>query len=321
MYITPRDRAIGSLLGLHVGDSLGAPYETWDKVRIETDFAARNGLHFFDYAEPWHGRHTLPAGRPTDDSDQAAALAESLIANRGVSQSDIYQRLRLNVYGHVSPLWEGKAFGAGKTTRTRLKPLTWDEARTLDISNELPSNGCLMRAAPLALLFDKPETLDISTIQQATTVTHRHPLALKATVAFLRVLTRLLSGMDAREALLRTYGDTEDRELRLMFNRVAHRDPWPKDPGAWPARGDALLTLEIALCSVSSVGGGTFTQGMRDVIAIGGDTDTYAAVAGALLGARDGWQGIPPSWLLTIKGGKKMCALAEELYDMQIRTA
>jgi ADP-ribosylglycohydrolase len=40
-----------------------------------------------------------------------------------------------------------------------------------------------------------------------------------------------------------------------------------------------------------------FDEGVRRVIGLGGDTDTNAAVAGAVLGARDGASALPQSWL------------------------
>jgi ADP-ribosyl-[dinitrogen reductase] hydrolase len=49
------------------------------------------------------------------------------------------------------------------------------------------------------------------------------------------------------------------------------------------------------------------------LVEAGGDTDTNAAVAGALLGARDGEAGIPPRWLDQLGAAKGVSELAERL--------
>ena len=78
------DRFKGTLVGVHVGDSIGAPYETWGPKAIADDLQQRGQLEFFDYKNPWAkdgNEAILPAGRPTDDSDQTADLCFSLLAN------------------------------------------------------------------------------------------------------------------------------------------------------------------------------------------------------------------------------------------------
>jgi hypothetical protein len=68
-----------------------------------------------------------------------------------------------------------------------------------------------------------------------------------------------------------------------------------------PDMGFALFTAGIAL-QVAGEGLG-FEEGLRHVVGLGGDTDTNAAVAGALLGALNGLDGIPPSWLGMLVAG------------------
>ncbi len=59
--------------------------------------------------------------------------------------------------------------------------------------------------------------------------------------------------------------------------------------------GFTLFTAGIAL-QVAGEGRG-FEEGLRHVVGLGGDTDTNAAVAGALLGAAHGVDAIPPAWI------------------------
>ena len=99
MTISKRNRYRGTLAGVLCGDALGAPYETWNCLAISEDMRERGGLVPFDYPNPWAdqfpnmvGRGIMPAGRPTDDSDHTAALAESLFACNGLNEADLYRR-------------------------------------------------------------------------------------------------------------------------------------------------------------------------------------------------------------------------------------
>jgi hypothetical protein len=62
-----------------------------------------------------------------------------------------------------------------------------------------------------------------------------------------------------------------------------------------PDQGFTLFTAGIALQVAGE--GRSFEEGLRHVVGLGGDTDTNAAVAGALLGAAHGVDAIPNAWL------------------------
>jgi len=320
--ITPRDRYRGALVGVLAGDALGAPYETRHSDRIKTDFEKRGGLVPFDYESPWADEfpklagQIIPAGKPTDDSDHTAALAESLIACKGLNQEDLYNRLRHVVYDHVSPLWDGRAFGAGRTTKKVLAPTTWAESQALDMSDAYPSNGSLMRAAPLGLLYGDIFSVDRREVRKMSVVTHRHYSAGTCCAGYVAVLAALLSGLTVRHAFtagaLHVLFEEHTREEFLLFSLDDIREP--QDPEKWPGRGAAVLTLNAALWALAT--SDDFREGITKVVGLGGDTDTYGAVAGGLLGARFGLCGIPSEWQNALIGKDKMIELADALYDL-----
>ena len=78
-----------------------------------------------------------------------------------------------------------------------------------------------------------------------------------------------------------------------------------------PDRGFVLFTAGVALRVVGE--GGAFEPGLREVVALGGDTDTNAAVAGALLGAAHGTASIPSSWLSRLADRRSIEAEARAL--------
>lgn len=310
-----KDRYLGTLVGVHVGDSLGAPYETWTSKRIAEDIKERGGLTLFDYENPWKtdgNGDTLPAGRPTDDSDQTAVLADHLIRYRGIDPEKLRLDLRKNVVEGISLLWNGRATGAGGTTRKALSDNPEEVKEAL--ANTIGTNGSLMRAAPMGLWFGSNTTLRVGSgwrkydqVRLMSEVTHAHPHAICACLLYTDVLMITLEGNGE-------YFFSGFLGERLK-NRLFDPHDFPYDPGAWPARGTAEFSLYVALYALLKTK--SFAEGIELAIRIGGDTDTYAAIAGGLLGAKYGYEGIPQKWREGILGHDTMVKLAKKLYNLR----
>jgi len=329
----PIDRYKGALVGVHVGDSLGAPYEKmFSAKQIAEDIQAREGLCMFDYRNPWpkddNGDY-LPAGRPTDDSDQTADLAHSLIACNELNPEHLRGALRNSVMHGKSRLWDGQATGAGGTTKRALSDNPEDVKEGL--ANTIGTNGSLMRCAPMALWFglqDGAASVPLTVTQkqsiaQMSIVTHAHTHAIAACQIYTGILSQALAG--ERTELVSLKRDLDEGRLPLdrvspVFARVLSRlcdgQDYPYDPGAWPARGTAEFSLYVALYAFLK--SSSFAAGIEIAIRVGGDTDTYAAIAGGLLGAYYGYDAISQEWKDTILGHDVMVDYAQKLYDMRI---
>ncbi len=322
--ITLQERYRGALVGVHVGDALGAPYETWGPNKIAEDIKARDGLAFFDYENPWkheRGPDRLPAGRPTDDSDQTADLAYSLITCGGLNVVHLREALRDSVVHHKSRLWDGTALGAGGTTKKALSddPIKVAEA----MNNTIGTNGSLMRCMPLSLFLHGPvrrkemwRPYDIT--DAMSEVTHNHPHAKEACREYSYItwliLDGYIKGTDDLFNIVYMEGSRQSSVSKRVGLQLRDGLLFPIDPGAWPARGTAEFSLYAAmwcfLCSTS------FEDGIEKAIRIGGDTDTYAAIAGGLLGAYYGYEAIPLAWRQTILGHDVMIEYADKLFAM-----
>ena len=75
-----------------------------------------------------------------------------------------------------------------------------------------------------------------------------------------------------------------------------------------------FVTAGVALRALAHAA--NFEQGILDGVAVGGDTDTNSAVAGALLGARDGREALPPAWLAKLADREAIEHEAEALADL-----
>ncbi|MDP1690235.1 MAG: ADP-ribosylglycohydrolase family protein [bacterium] len=300
-------RYCGVLAGVLTGDALGAPYETWDSAKIQEDFKARGGLVPFDYDDPWDKDGHSPAGRPTDDSELTAALGTSLFRTNA-EENDLYRRFRSCVIDKKSVLCSLPAYGFGGTTRRALTPSTYREAQVQPrMQPPIPSNGSLMRTAPVALRHHGDFKAIVETARRASRITHTHPLAVECTVFYTVVLDRLLAGYSFMQATgaarrsLRTLLTEDSLVEYLDFGREASYKMLeePDEPDAH-TRGGALITLQVALWATAHAK--TFREGITMTVGFGGDTDTYGAVAGGLLGAIYGTEAIPPEWKSAMSG-------------------
>jgi ADP-ribosyl-[dinitrogen reductase] hydrolase len=325
--ITLLDRYKGALVGVHVGDAIGAPYEkAFSAKQIATDIEARGGLKFFDYPDPWAKKgqepDNFPAGRPTDDSDQTADLAWSIIECGGALDTEhLREALRDSVVRGKSRLWSGVAKGAGGTTR---KALSDDPVKVAEaMSNPIGTNGSLMRCAPISLLLGEKPWVKFNQnnriylaeeerlyIEEMSSVTHANPNSIDACWIYTKVFGHIIKGIDLQWDAI----DSFETPLEQRIIERLRQNDQPIDPGKWPGRGEVEFSLYAALwCFKNST---SFADGIEKAVRIGGDTDTYAAIAGGLLGAYYGYEAIPLQWRKTILGHDVMVGYAEKLYEL-----
>ncbi len=320
--ISLQDRYRGALVGVLCGDALGAPYETWPSVAIRQDIQHRRGLVLFDYDDPWEKDGRFPAGRPTDDSEMTAALAEHYVEEG--NEADLYQKFRRCVVEKKSYLCDLPAYGFGGTTRKALAESTYLESLAelnylQRIGKAIPSNGALMRAAPVALRYFRStrSEMALQAVTQAM-ITHRHQAAIWTSVLYTFLMNDLLEGKEyevAAHDVLAYYLScgNEYNELTECIRVPAERPPIPKGFG-----GGALYTLTVANWAVAS--SFSFEEGMTKAIMIGRDVDTYGAVTGGLLGALYGIDAIPKHWQDKLLGRDHMVSLADALFERNQRT-
>lgn len=274
-----RDRAIGSLLGLAVGDAVGTTVE-FHPPGTFTPLTDMTG----------GGPFRLRAGEWTDDTSMALALADSLAACDGLDERDLMQRFvdwwRRGEYSH-----NGRCFDIGATTARALARFeATDDPVAGDTAPGAAGNGSLMRLAPVAIWGQRTtaaEAAELARRQSATT--HATPACLDACAAYAMLLHRVIGDADLSGGL----------ELAAS-NVPAVANAFVADHSARPASvvqstGYVLHTLDAAIWAVATTG--DFRAAVLAAANLGDDADTTAAVAGQLAGALYGASGIPAAWL------------------------
>src|SRR5205814_1350129 len=144
-------------------------------------------------------------------------------------------------------------------------------------------------------------------------VTHFDERCRTAALAVTLAVAALVRGEPPVAALEDAVGATIERPggEELEFLAGAAGTTRPVDG---PDQGFVLFAAGLGLQALARVAGGidadAVERELRRVVALGGDTDTNAAVAGALLGAAFGASGLPPAWLARLRGAHEIEAAA-----------
>ncbi len=298
------DRYRGAMLGLAAGNALGIPVEGFPRA-----FIAR--LHAGGI------REVAAAERDRDWDDdlaQAIALAESILEHDACDPEDLAIRFREwrrqsgRGIGYMTTLVLD-AHDAGVPVSDAARQV-WERA-----DRNAAGNGAVMRCAPVALRWRRdPERLVSETLQSAI-VTHHDPRcgwsatavnialagALADRPADLRVLADVLEDAGAPKSVGDAVRACEEASLDALH--LDHDN----------SMGYTLKAMQVGLWALTRQEG--LEPILLSIVNAGGDTDTNAAVAGALLGARDGAEAVPDRWLQNIASVPRITELADRLLE------
>lgn len=267
------DRAQGCWLGQLAGDSLGSLVE----FRRAADIAAQYPDGVRDLADG--GTWGTIAGQPTDDSEMALALARSLVARGTYDHADVLAAYQ--AWAASDP------FDIGNTTRAGLAGYHAPESQ---------ANGALMRISPLGIFGARRDPVEVRAWARADArQTHIHEVCQAANEVFVTALvTAIGQGAGAAEVLAVFAQAAADPALPEAVRAclAAAADAPPADYQTH--QGWVCIALGNAVWQLGHAP--SLEEGIIDTVGRGGDTDTNAAIAGALLGAVHGRAAVPRRW-------------------------
>ena len=299
---TLRDRAVGTLLGLAVGDAVGTTLEfcSRDSYPPLTDMVGG-------------GPFALPVGVWTDDTSLALALADSIVTCGTLDPTDIMARfVRWWRHGDYSPT--GTCFDIGITTRTALAMFERTGGPCAGSTSPASAgNGSLMRLSPIAIWGARvgdAATREAARAQSA--LTHAAPACLDACEGYAMIVRAAMLGADRAAALTAAAGVGAAPIAAILAGSWRGK---PRD--AIASSGYVAHSLEAALWCVDQ------TTNYRDAVLLaanlGDDADTTAAITGQLAGALYGASGIPADWRRKVAWGTRIAAMAEQLLEADTR--
>lgn len=266
-------RAQGCLLGQFVGDSLGSLVEFQSSEQILYKYP--DGVR--DLADG--GTWATIAGQPTDDSEMALMLARSIVKEGGFDAVKIRDAY---VYWLDSGPFD---YGNAVSSALRGYPIYDSQA-----------NGALMRVSPLGIFGTNYPLESVSEwAQRDAELTHPHIVCLQVNALFAMAVASAIRSRHEPADLyhrIRTWAEEMDAESALVRVIDTARVEPPSDFNT--QQGWVLIAFQNALWQMLHTP--NLEEGVVDTIMRGGDTDTNAAICGALLGALYGRDSVPERW-------------------------
>jgi ADP-ribosyl-[dinitrogen reductase] hydrolase len=285
---TLNDRRRGALIGLAVGDALGAAVE-FKRPGSFTPIASYRG----------GGPHGLSAGEWTDDTSMALALADS-IAKAGWDLNDQASRyVEWWKTGKYSV--NARCFDIGMATRSALVAFaaTKDPFSSGLRSENASGNGSIMRLAPVPIRYAHLYPSDCEELgrlaAESSLPTHASDQCLSACRYLATVLAALMQGQDRDEVLSANWEPLQQlsvvKPLDPLIQEVATGSFRRKEPPDIQGSGWVVKSLEAALWAFHEAH--DFEEAVLLAVNLGDDADTTGAVCGQLAGAYWGESGIP----------------------------
>ena len=299
-------RFAGCLVGLAIGDALGMPFEGMSAEAIRQRYGKVTEL--------------LPAGRLdagqyTDDTKMMLCIAESIVERGHVDPEDVARRF-------TEWFESGDLRGIGSTCLESIlnlkRGISWRDSGLR--GKWAAGNGTAMRIAPVGLI----DYHDLERLREdcwaTSIITHNNAEAVAGATAVAYAIARLVTGeADTRTLLPETAALVEDSEVARNLEQA--RSLLSADTPT----GDAVAVLGTSGYVVETVASALycflrtpddFMTTVASAVMGGGDTDTTAAIAGAISGAHNGVLNMPRQLVEEVEDSERLQALGRAIYRL-----
>jgi ADP-ribosylglycohydrolase len=268
------DKLKGVFIALALGDALGAPHEFRYSPKNYT-----GKLEFpIKHINRFHGETVYPVGTVTDDTSMTLVLANQITIDRRFVKDNVilaYEK------------WANGTKMLGKNTRELFKGIKtvkgynnrYQKKFSEPVDTWTQSNGSLMRCSPFVIFKE------YLTLIEDTKLSNPHPVNQECGVIYINVMHHLFYGgvLPNIEKLLEYANQPPVRDVILDVKNKVIRDVAPREVKGW-----VCTALYCALYSIYHIE--DIREAFKFFINKNGDTDTNAAILGALYGAKYGFK-------------------------------
>jgi ADP-ribosylglycohydrolase len=290
---------LGALLGMAIGDALGAPVSGMDRTEIAGQFGAID--RYQGRTQP--GSEAIQPGEFTDETELALCIVESMTANRGDLDLETAGVRMLHLAAGSSRRWMHPAtvaaLDAAADTLEFSVPVDEDGPATGDVA---------ARGVPVGLVhavgrFDAARLR--ADAEAVVRLTHGGPAAFNAATAVAYVVRLAATGVPreswARDTAEFLGGGELAGRLAELDQLLSLEDPALPDVLDWTGTGlDALESVPAAFAAAMTAT--LFENAVFAAVNAGGATDTVGALTGAIAGAAGGASGIPQELIDGLEG-------------------
>jgi poly(ADP-ribose) glycohydrolase ARH3 len=305
---TVRAKFLGSLVGTAVGDAVGAGFEGRDAAEPEAIVAVAEGRELLAY---------------TDDTHMMIGMAESLVHSEGF---DGEHMVHIFIQNYENEPWRGYGPGPPNIFRMIRAGEAWNKAAEKVYRGGSYGNGSAMRIAPVGVLYHNDLAMLKEVACRSSQLTHSHELgregaALQAYAVALAVGLESAKAFDPRKFLARLVEFVQHEVYRQKLEKVgillgeADRAKVVAELGNGVEAFNSVPTAIYSFLSHHH----SFGEAILFAVSLGGDTDTIAAMTGAISGAYLGVGSIPDRWRSKLENRAYIEELAGVLYDVWVR--
>ncbi|MGF1578502.1 MAG: ADP-ribosylglycohydrolase family protein [Gemmataceae bacterium] len=272
------DRFIGCLLGLAIGDALGGLFEAQSPNHLRSRFDNVDTLIDYPTEQLTY----------TDDTQMTIGVAETLVEHGEILEEKL-------CHAFVNNYLPSRGYGRG--ARRILDAMEDGRDYTAVAETVFPGgsygNGAAMRVAPVGLLFHSDRDRVQEQARLSAWPTHKHPLGIVGAQLLACAVAICIDAdeidRDYFSQQLTACCQSREFEQKLAIAATV------TSPEGLGQLGNGIQALESVVTSITSflLTPNSYAETVANVIFLGGDTDTTAAMAGALSGAYLGTEGIP----------------------------
>lgn len=284
-----KDKIYGTIFGQAIGDALGLGTEFMSKKEVREKYP--DGLKEYSQIIRDYHRAKFQPGSWSDDTDMMLCIANAIIEDKGINLHTIARNFKQWVYAPETR-------GVGQTTLKVLsiaeyveKPhqvaeLIWRMTRTKNAAN-----GSVMRTAIIGL---KKENV-AQTAEDVCKLTHFDPRCVGSCVIVSEIINHLIwHDEQLSYSQIITIGNKYDKSIAEYIDKAYYNGIESLELDEPSSIGYTLKALGSALWCLFHAN--DFEEGLLRVVNEGGDADTNAAVACAMLGAKFGYTSIPQKY-------------------------
>jgi len=307
MNISLQERFHGCLIGLAVGDALGGRFEAQSSDHIRRRFPSADHLINYVTDDIWY----------TDDTQMAIGVSETLEQHGEIIETHLCQAFADN----YTPS-RGYGLGARKVLNAMESGGDYKMVAARHFPGGSYGNGAAMRVAPVGIFFRDDLKMVFEQSRLSAIPTHVHPLGIEG-AQLIAISVAEASKTDAFDRgpffskLLHHCRSPEFRTKMLLASSITKSDDLPQ-------LGNGIEALESVATAITcfALNPGSYVDTIANAIFLGGDTDTIAAMAGAISGAMLGIDAIPSSLVdhleNTPKGRTYIRELADRMYNSYV---
>ena len=304
-----KDRIAGCLWGQAIGDALGLGTEFMNRAEVMHNYP--EGLSEYSQIVQDFHRERWNQGDWTDDTDMMLCIAEAIIADKAINPKTV---------AHNFKEWfRGIPMGIGQLTYTvlglydyesdpeKVAEIVWDSMYGRDSA----ANGGVMRTSVVGLWNENVA----ENAEKICRLTHADPRCSGSCVIISELINSFVwQDMELSYVELLQIGDKYDSRIKPYLERARNGLLEEFELDDEMTMGYTLKTMGCAVWCLYHID--NFKDGLLKIVNAGGDADTNAAVACAVLGAKYGKKGIPEHYIQGLKRKDEYDGMIRQLTDI-----